>query len=171
MNLNKGFVLAVLLICLALVPAAAADTFSILSFDNGYAPGFNLSSGNLAVASRFALNLQITDPLSAGFVFIDGDNTVIPDYRMLRLAYQFMDRIRLNVALGSVTGASTAPAVAVGTLASGIGFDMIAFRRKFQETMGTEFKIQIDYLFTPTVANAGLTGGILFFGMAFAIGI
>lgn len=32
-------------------------------------------------------------------------------------------------------------------------------------------KVQIDYIFTPTVAAAGLTGGILFFGMAFAIGI
>jgi hypothetical protein len=155
----------------ALRPVAAADTFSILSFDNGYAPGFNLSSGNLAVASRFSLNLQITDPLAAGFVFIDGDNTVIPDYRMLRLSYQVIDKIRMNVALGSVTGASTAPAVAVGTLASGIGFDLIAFRRKFQDTMATEFKVHIDYVFTPTEAAAGLTGGILVFGMAFSIGI
>ena len=167
----RALALAVLLCAGAARAASAADTFSILSFDNGYAPAFNLSSGNLAVASRFALSVQIADPLSASFVFLDGDNTIVPDYRMLRLNYQFLERVRLNVSLGSVTGASTAPAVAVGTLASGIGFDLVAFRRKFQEALATEFKVQIDYLFTPSVAAAGLTGGILFLGCGFSIGI
>jgi len=171
MKTRKSILLACVALLVGALPAAASDTFSILSFDNGYAPAFNLSSGNLAVASRFALNLQITDPLSAGFVFLDGDNTVLPDYRMLRLSYQFMERIRLNIALGTVTVASTAPAVAVGSLVSGIGFDMIAFKRKFQDTLATEFKIQIDYIVTPTVAAAGLTGGNLFFGLAFSVGI
>jgi hypothetical protein len=168
---KKILPVAILLSAIALRGVAAADTFSILSFDNGYAPGFNLTTGNLAVASRFSLNIQLADPIMASFVFLDGDNTVIADYRMLRLGYQVLDRVRLNVALGTVTGASTAPAVAVGSLASGIGFDVIAFRRKFQDVLASEFKVQIDYIFTPTVAAAGMTGGILFLGFAFAIGI
>lgn len=171
MKTRKAFLLACAAFVIGVSPVAASDTFSILSFDNGYAPAFNLSSGNLAVASMFSFNLRISDPLSVGFVFLDGDNTVLPDYRMLRLSYQFMERIRLNIALGTVTAASTAPAVAVGSLVSGMGFDMIAFKRKFQDTLATEFKVQIDYIFTPTVAAAGLTGGNLFFGLAFSVGI
>jgi hypothetical protein len=171
MKRMKALPLAALLALAFLKGAAAADTFSILSFDNGYAPGYNLATGNLAVASRFALNVQIAEPLMASFVFIDGDNTILPDYRMLRLGYQLIDRLRLCVALGSVTGASTAPALAIGTFVSGIGFDTVAFRRKFQEALATEFKVQVEYLFAPTVPAASMTGGILFLGLAFSIGM
>ncbi len=166
---------ALLLACavagLAVQRAAAADVFSVLSFDNGYAPAFNLTTGNVAVASRFAVNVQLSEAMSAGFVFLDGDNTVVPDYRFLRLNYGLLDRVRLNVSLGTVTGASTAPAVAVGSLTSGIGFDVVVFKRKFQDVLASEFKVQADYIFTPAVAGTGVLGGILFVGFAVGIGI
>lgn len=160
--MKNQYRLAICLFLMVALPVAAfgADTFSILSFDNGYTPGYNIGTGNWSVASRFGMNVQITDTLLAGFVFLDGDGVIVPDYRLLRLGYQFMDKTRLSLSLGS-TGA---------VLVSGLGFDVVAFRRKFQDALATEFKVQVDYLFQPTVAD-GLTSGVLCVGLAFGIGI
>lgn len=161
MNKPTGFLL-VLFLALVLPMAAMAQGFSIMSFENGYAPGFNLTStvNNWNVASRFALNIHVSDRVSSGFVFIDGDGTIIPDYRLLRLNYKLLDRASLGLSLGS-TGT---------TMVTGLGFDIIAFQRRFQDALTTDFKMQIDYLFQPTVAN-GLTSGVLSMGLAFSIGI
>lgn len=159
MKKPTGFLL-VLILALALPLAAAAQGFSIMSFENGYVPAFNLGSNNWNVASRFALNIQVSDNVSSGFVFIDGDGTIIPDYRMLRLNYKLLNRASLGLSIGS-TGA---------TMVTGLGFDIIAFQRRFQDALTTDFKVQIDYLFQPTVAN-GLTSGVLGMGLAFSIGI
>lgn len=78
MNKLTGFLL-VLVLAMVLPMAAAAQGFSIMSFENGYAPGFNLASNNWNIASRFALNIHVSDKVSSGFVFIDGDGTIIPD--------------------------------------------------------------------------------------------
>ena len=121
---------------------------------------FNLGSNNWNVASRFALNIRVSENVSSGFVFLDGDGTIIPDYRLLRLTYKLMDKASLGLSIGS-TGA---------VMVAGFGFDAIAFQRRFQDALTTDFKVQIDYLFQPTVAN-GLTSGVLGMGLAFSIGI
>ncbi len=158
---NIGLSLAALVLLLAMpIGAAAADTFSILSFDNGYAPAYNLQTGNWNVASEFSLNVQVADPLSASFVLINGDGTIVPNYKLLRLNYQILDRARLGAMIGS-SGTN---------LVSGLGFDVVAFRKKFQDAIASEFKLQINYLFQPAVAP-GISGGLLFFGLAFSIGV
>jgi hypothetical protein len=119
-----------------------------------------VGTGNWNVASRFALGLQVTDTISAGFTFMDGDGTIIPDYRFLRLGYSFAGKLQFNLALGTATPGGTV---------SGLGFDVIPFQRKYQDVFLTQFKVQMDYIFLPTAAN-GLTTGVLFLGLAFSIG-
>lgn len=152
--------LLILVLALVLPLAAAAQGFSIISFENGYAPGFSLGNNNWNIASRFALNIHVSDKVSSGFVFIDGDGTTIPDYRLLRLNYKFLDRASLGLSLGS-TGAN---------MVTGLGFDVVAFQRRFQDALTTDFKMQIDYLFQPAATN-GLTSGVMSLGLAFSIGI
>lgn len=159
--MNKPTIfLLVLFLALVLPITVAAQGFSIMSFENGYAPGFNLGNNNWNIASRFALNIHVSDKVSSGFLFIDGDGTTIPDYRLLRLNYKLLDRTSLGLSLGS-TGAS---------MVTGLGFDFIAFQRRFQDALTTDFKMQIDYLFQPAAAD-GLTSGVLSMGLAFSIGI
>lgn len=157
-------ILGAVLVLAALVPcvlgAQTASGFGILSLENGYTPGYNLGTGTWNVASRFSLTLHVTDALSAGFTFLDGDGTAIPDYRFLRLSYAFLGKMMFSFSLGS-TGANPV---------SGLGFDLVAFQRKFQDVFVTQMKIQMDYLFQPTVAN-GLTSGVLLLGIALGIGI
>lgn len=155
---------------IALLPLAAAAQaqaqaqaqggFAIMSLENGYAPGYNVGTGNWNVASRFSLNMHVTENLFGGFTFLDGDGTVIPDYRYLRLGYTVGNRLGLCVILGSA-GANPL---------SGLGLDVIAFQRRYQDAFTTQFKAQLEYLFQPTAAN-GLTSGILLAGLAFSIGI
>jgi hypothetical protein len=155
----KRLALIALLLALPL-SAWSVDGFSVLSIENGYAPGYNIGSGNWNVASRFALSIQMTDKLAAGFTFIDGDGTIIPDYRFLRLSYGFSDRLAMAMLLGS-NGAIPV---------SGLGFDLIAFQRRYQDAFTTQFKVDLDYIFQPTLAN-GLTSGTLLMSLVFSIGI
>jgi hypothetical protein len=154
--------LAVVVLAAALpLSAAAADTFRILSFDNGYAFGYNLASNNWNVASSFGLSVQITDTVSVGFNLLDGDGTVFTDFRLLEFNYQLFDKAGLSVSVGS-TG---------GNLAAGIGLEMIAFQRRFQDALASELSLQLDYLFQPGSATAGVTAGILSAGLVFSIGL
>lgn len=156
--------LTVVAALIALAPLAAAAQaqggFTIMSLENGYAPGYNVGTGNWNVASRFSLNMHVTENLTGGFTFLDGDGTIIPDYRYLRLGYTVGNRLGLSVILGSA-GANPL---------SGLGLDVIAFQRRYQDAFTTQFKAQLEYLFQPTAAN-GLTSGILLAGLAFSIGI
>jgi hypothetical protein len=156
----------ILLAVLALLPltqvAAQSSGFKVLSFDIGYAPSYNVETGDTDVQSLFGFNVMVGDDLSAGFTIIDGGGAT--GFSLLSLKYQLIDKVKAQVSLGlfDPAGTGTGP-----TAVSGLGLEYAPFTRRYGEYLGTELKLRLEYLF---LANA-IDDGLLYFGLAFGVGI
>jgi hypothetical protein len=150
-------VLALALVPLSLGAQTAANAeFQYLSFDIGYAPGWNFTgSGSQTTPSLFGLNIRVTDKLSAGIqtltVGTNSDN-------FLLLKYSFLPQVRATVGFG-VQNPGTLPA-------SSIGFEIIPFSRSVGGLAATEFKVAVKY----DSPFQSLTTGKILFALAFGIG-
>jgi hypothetical protein len=147
---KKIVVLLLALMILPLMGLAAQDasSFTILSFDIGYAPGYDLDADETLTDSYFALNVRVADPLSVGFAIIGTTPTTL-----LKVKYDILPKARAVVSFGN------------GIV--GLGFEAVPFIRK-TSGLSTEFKLVLDYLWEP---KSGLDAGKLYLGLDVGIGI
>jgi hypothetical protein len=164
---KKSFVITSVLF-LALVPlslgaqSAANAEFRILSFDIGYAPGWDLEAREQTTPSVFGLNIRLADNFSAGFkTFKEGG--AIDNFLVLK--YNFLPRLRAVVGFGAedINGVLT-PAGPIP--ASSIGVEAIPFSRSVGGLAVTEFKLAIEY----DAPFQDVTEGRILFALAFGIG-
>ncbi|GHU20580.1 hypothetical protein FACS1894163_13610 [Spirochaetia bacterium] len=164
--------ISALLLGLLLVPlaglAAQDNSFSILSFDIGYAPTYILGdvapgSDKYVNVATFSLNVKVTDPIIVGFGTYTLGGGVLTTFN---LKYQVVDKVRLGLSIGGMDGEAV----------SGVGLEFVPFSRKVQNTVATEFKLTAQYLFFPDTSgtgfgtSAGIDKGALFFGLAVGLG-
>jgi hypothetical protein len=159
-NVKKLCIIAAL--ALALVPlslgaqtaAAENQEFRYLSFDIGYALGWDLDNNARVSPSLFGLNVRLTDKLSTGIqTLTEGANTD----KFLLLKYSVLPQVRLTAGFGQ--NAANDPA-------SSLGFEIIPFSRSVGGVAATEFKLAVKY---DAPFNA-LTDGRILFALGFGIG-
>ncbi|MDR2375715.1 MAG: hypothetical protein LBD96_04670, partial [Treponema sp.] len=133
--------------------------FQYLSFDIGYAMGWNFTgTGSQATPSLFGFNIRVTDKLSAGIQTLNGGSAATTDNYLL-LKYTFLPKVRATVGFGAQdTGSPVA--------ASSIGFEVIPFSRSVGGLAATEFKVAVKY----DALFSDLTDGKILFALAFGIG-
>jgi hypothetical protein len=165
---KKILALLVALMFLPLAGLAAQDTgnsYSILSFDIGYAPLFDFGNGvganNYRTPATFGFNIRVADAFSVGFVTYQ-QGTVI-NMSLLKLRYDIIPQARVAFSYG-YDSAGTAGNVV------GFGFEGIPFQRK-TGSLATEFKLGIDYLWVPSVAAKDISHGKLVFTLGVGVGI
>ncbi|MDR0670027.1 MAG: hypothetical protein LBF95_08090 [Treponema sp.] len=157
--MKKIFIVTVVL-ALALVPLAiGAQTpaeFQYLSFDIGYAPGWDFGNSSQITPSLFGINVRISDKLSAGIQTLQDATTD----NFLLLKYSFLSQVRATVGFGvqDTGGANDA--------ASSLGFEVIPFSRSVGGLAATEFKVAVKY----DSPFANMVNGKILFALAFGIG-
>jgi hypothetical protein len=152
--------LALMLVPLSLgAQTAAAAEFQYLSFDIGYAPGWdfggNGGNGERITPSLFGFNIRLTDKLSAGIQILD-DGTDTDKFLMLK--YSFLPKVRATAGFGTQGATPVA--------ASSLGFEIIPFTRSVGGFASTEFKVAVKY----DAQFANRTAGKILFALAFGIG-
>ena len=157
--MKKKSTLILLLAVFILLPAfnasAQQQSFSIFSFDLGFAPHYNFGNGTFRTDPSFALNVRVANPLTVSFGITGA--AAANDTTLLRVKYDVLNQIRVLLAIGS-RGAN---------MVTGLGFEYIPFARA-QNSFATEFKLGIEYLFRPQI---GIDSGDLFFGLILGLGI
>ena len=158
--MKKTFIAAAAL-ALVLVPlslgAQTAETteFQYLSFDIGYAPGWDLNTTTSTTPSLFGINVRLSDNLIAGIQSLtEGANTD----SFLLLKYSFLPKVRATAGFGT-QAPGPVPAVS-------LGFEVIPFIRSVGGLAATEFKVAVKY----DAPFDDLTTGKIFFALAFGIG-
>ncbi|MDR1210667.1 MAG: hypothetical protein LBK40_00390 [Spirochaetaceae bacterium] len=151
----------ILLAVLAILPlaqlAAQSSGYNVFSFDIGYAPSYNVNTGDTDSQTLFGFNVMVGNDLAAGFTLI-GNSTA--GFSLLTLKYQIIDRIKAQVSLGLQNpGGSPIPV-------SGLGFEYAPFTQS-NNSLNTELKLRIEYLFP----NNYVEQGWLFFGLALGVGV
>jgi hypothetical protein len=142
--------------------------FSVIAFDIGYAPAYSFAPspiGGIKTVPTFALNLKITDPLVVGFSTVIVDSESIGT---LNLKYSFMPKIRLTAGFGKASGAALS--FDRDSMIIAFGFEMIPFSRNVQ-SVATDFKLNIQYLFQPALTIADFSHGLLLFGLNIGLGV
>ncbi|MDR2375698.1 MAG: hypothetical protein LBD96_04585 [Treponema sp.] len=150
--------LALVLVPLSLGAQTTANAeFQYLSFDIGYAMGWNFNgTGSQATPSLFGFNIRVTDKLSAGIQTLT-EGTATDNYLLLK--YTFLPQVRATVGFGAQ---GTTPSTPV----SSIGFEVIPFSRSVGGLAATEFKVAVKY----DAPFSNLTSGKILFALAFGIG-
>jgi hypothetical protein len=157
--MKKTIVLAAVLV-LALVPlslgaqTAGNTEFQFLSFDIGYAPGWDLSDTELTTPAFFGLNVRVANNFAVGFqTLTEGANT--DNYLILK--YSFLPQVRAALGFGAQQGPVPA---------SSLGIEIIPFTRSVGGLAATEFKVAVRY----DSPFADMTNGKILFALAFGIG-
>jgi len=153
------------LIVLAILTASFAASaqnvdHKILGIESGYVFGYDLGSGDLGNAGTVALNITLTDNLTAGFAFLNGTAPMPVTASLLNLNYGLADRFGFALSFGRDTTA--------GTTLAGFGMYFNIFERKVQDSLASVLKTRIEYLFDPT---AGLDSGDLVIGLSVSVGM
>jgi hypothetical protein len=157
---KKTFIAAAAL-ALVLVPlslgAQSATEFQYLSFDIGYAPGWDLTATNSITPSLFGVNVRLSDNLIAGIQTLTVSTTQSDSFLLLK--YGFLPKVRATAGFGTQFGTPIEPAVS-------LGFEAIPFSRSVGGLAATEFKVAVKY----DAPFDNLTTGKIFFALAFGIG-
>jgi hypothetical protein len=139
------------------------SSFSILSFDIGYAPlfDFNSTGNEYYTPMVFGLNIRVAGPLSIGFVTYQ--QGAIVDLLLVKVKYNVIPQARVGVSFGRDRVA------AVGNV-TGLGIEGVPFQKKIG-MLATEFKVGIDYFWVPAVAAKDFDNGKLVFTLAVGVGL
>jgi hypothetical protein len=150
-----GAALVLILVPLSLGAQTNAE-FQYLSFDIGYAPGWDLDSSatNPVTPSLFGLNVRVTDKLSAGLQMLTYSSTSTDSFLLLK--YSVLPQVRAMLGFGSDGTDSL----------SSIGFEIIPFSRSVGGLAATEFKVAVKY----DAPFEDLTTGKILFALAIGIG-
>ncbi|MDR1024838.1 MAG: hypothetical protein LBL56_03865 [Treponema sp.] len=158
--MTKKFIAAAALVLILVPLSAGAQTaanmgFQALSFDVGYAPGWDLNNNDLVTPALFGFNVWVADGFSAGFQQMVTGGAIHSSFLMLK--GNLLPGIRATLGFGSING------IAGG--ASSFGFEVIPFSRS--GGMATsEFKIAVKY----DSPFADITNGRVYFALAFGVG-
>jgi hypothetical protein len=159
--MKKILILLVVLAILPLAQAAAQSSgFNVFSCDMGYTPSYDIANGTTASRLLFGFNVMVDDDLSAGFTLVSA-TVIFDNLSLLTLKYRIVDRIKAQVSLG-VLGPG-----GVNTPVSGLGFEYAPFTRRYGDSLSTELKLRLEYLFL----NGDIDNGLIFFGLAFGVGV
>jgi hypothetical protein len=163
--MNKRFL--VLFLGLIVFPfvlsAQTVDSFQLLSFDIGYAPGWVFDAGEVKNPAAFALNVRMADNFTVGFQSYSEGSGVLA---LLNMKYEFLPgKARGMLAFGKEPAASVY--VANNAFVGALGFEYIPFMRNVAGSVTTEFKIGAQYLFE----MSDVSKGAAIFGIMFGIGI
>jgi hypothetical protein len=143
------------------------SSFSILSFDIGYAPLFDFggAAGNEYFTPMvFGFNIRVAGPLSIGFVsYRQGDTTPTVNLNLVKIKYNIIPQARAVVSFGYDSVG------AVGNV-TGVGIEGVPFQKKIG-ILVTEFKLGIDYFWVPAQATKDFDNGKLTFTLALGVGI
>jgi hypothetical protein len=164
MKKKIAVVLAILILPVAGLVAQESGSYSILSFDIGYAPLYDFGASGSDPAyqtpAAFGLNIRITDQLSAGFFTYQTGSSGSGGTSLLKIKYDIIPQARASLSFGYDSAAS-------GSEVIGLGVEGIPFQRK-TGSLATDFKLGIDYLWTP---SADIGDGKLVFTLAVGVGI
>jgi hypothetical protein len=145
--------------------AQQANSFQILSFDIGYAPGWVFDTSTQQIPQMFALNVRVADNFTVGFQTYNQGTDTLP---MFNLKYDFLPgKARGTLAFGKEPGSGTPVFLAAAANVAALGFEYIPFTRNVAGGVTTEFKIGVQYLFETT----DLSKGAVVFGIALGVGI
>jgi len=149
----RVFTLLALVLVAGFVSAQNVD-HKVLGIETGVLYSYDVGTGTIGNGTSVALNLTLSDSLTAGFVFLKGDGTGIPaNSSLLSLSYGLADRFGMSVMLGQNATAAT--------VLTGLGMYFNIFERKLQDAVSTVLKAKIDYIFAPGALNTGdLTIGL-----------
>jgi hypothetical protein len=158
--MKKIIVLAAALV-LTLVPLSlgaqttGTSEFQFLSFDIGYASGWQFTAGGGAFVTPalFGLNVRVANSFAVGFQTLN-DGATIDNYLILK--YNFMPQIRAALGFGAQDGDP----------ASSLGIEIIPFTRSVGSIAATEFKLVVRY----DSPFDNMTNGKILFALAFGIG-
>jgi hypothetical protein len=157
--MKKIIVLAAVLV-LTLVPLSlgaqttGTSEFQFLSFDIGYAMGWDFSVPGRVTPSLFGLNVRVANNFAVGFqTLTEGGNS--DNYLILK--YNFMPQVRAALGFGAQAGPIPA---------SSLGIEIIPFTRSVGSIAATEFKVAVRY----DSPFADMTNGEILFALAFGIG-
>ncbi|MDR0747321.1 MAG: hypothetical protein LBE89_05445 [Helicobacteraceae bacterium] len=155
-----------LILCAALaLPAAAANSYEILSVDIGIAPNIDIDSfSDQQFPNTFALNLRVADPLAVGFETVSrGAGTASALFNFKYDLSALGGQLAAVISLGNGSGLN--PSLLTTTHA-GIGFEYTPFYKK-REAISTALKIAPRYIFDTNDAASG----VLVIGIAVSLGI
>jgi hypothetical protein len=164
--MKKKIVLAAALVLILVPLSLGAQTagatgnaeFQFLSFDIGYAPGWQLGGGGVfTTPALFGLNVKIANSFTVGYQNLTA-GAVIDNFLLLK--YNFTSQLRAVVGFG-VQDATGTPAPA-----SSLGIEVVPFSRSVGGLAATEFKIALKY----DSPFANMTNGKILFALAFGIG-
>jgi hypothetical protein len=161
--MKKTIVLAAALV-LILVPlslgaqTAESTEFQFLSFDIGYAPGWDFGGDELVTPALFGLNVRVADSFAVGFQTLNDGNTT-DNYLILK--YSFLPQLRAALGFGA-QDVNPGP----GTPASSLGIEIVPFTRSVGGLAATEFKVAIRY----DSPFDNMVEGKILFTLAFGIG-
>jgi hypothetical protein len=159
--MKKIIVLAAALV-LTLVPLSlGAQTtgnseFQFLSFDIGYAPGWDFAATDMVTPALFGLNVRVANNFAVGFQHLTVAGPVTDNYLILK--YSFTPQIRAALGFGAQNNGAIP--------ASSLGIEIIPFTRSVGGLAATEFKVTIRY---DSPFN-NMTNGKILFALAFGIG-
>ncbi|MDR0474604.1 MAG: hypothetical protein LBH43_13150 [Treponema sp.] len=142
-------ILAALILPLAGLAAQQPQTYSILSFDIGYGPGYDLKNKEVINLQNFGINVRVAGSLSVGAYYGEVSGSAV---KMLKIKYEMTPELRFMFGYGS------------GNLTS-LGFEAAPFKRHISG-LYSEFKLSPEYSFEP--GNIG--EGKLLFGLFVGIG-
>jgi|WetSurMetagenome_2_1015567.scaffolds.fasta_scaffold981572_1 hypothetical protein len=153
----KRILTALVLCCAACLAVAAAEAdVPVISIENGFSIGYDISASDVGSAFEFTLGVGVTDKIQAQVTFLKGDGAIYDDYRLLGLSYLVMPKLGVTTLFGQNTTATVA----------GVGL----YSNIFERSVGgltTALKLKLDYL-----ANvADYSDGLFRFGLVAVVGM
>ncbi|MDR3148087.1 MAG: hypothetical protein LBU00_06925 [Treponema sp.] len=145
--------LALILVPLS-VGAQTATEFQVLSFDIGYAPGWDLDRNTHVTPTLFGFNIRVADRLSAGLQMLKEGAAINDNFLLLK--YSFLPQARGTLGFG-VRGT---------TQLCSFGLEMVPFSRPAGGTAVTELKVAVKY----DAPFAELAKGTVYFALSAGIG-
>ncbi len=133
-----------------------------MGIENGVIFGYNLGTSNIGSGNFVSLNLTVSKNVETSFTYINGDGVNFYNYNLLGISYLFSSKLGLNISVGQKT--LPAPAAAV----AGTGIYYAIFEKVFDNTINTDFKFKLNYLYDFT---NGVEAGVLSFSLSGSIGI
>jgi hypothetical protein len=158
----KRFAAAAALACIlcmagAAQAAKASSDVPLISIENGYAAGYNLTSNDFGTSFDLSLGFGVTDKLQLYFTNLAGDGgTIFPAYRLFGVSYALLPKLGLITSLGK-TGT---------TNVVGLGVYSMLFSREVGG-LSTFFKLKLDYI----MPMSDFSGGLVRIDMLAGIGI
>jgi len=164
--LKKNIILFLFSIIPFIVFAQTESSNAVMGIENGVVFGYNLGSvspGGLGSGNFVSLNLTVSKNVETSFTYINGDGVSgnFPSYNLLGISYLFNSKLGLNISVGQ----KTVPAI-VAVAGTGIYYSI--FEKVFDNTINTDFKFKLNYLYDFT---SGVNAGVLCFSLSASIGI